>query len=170
MGSDRDAAFTLKLLNTPKFIKYIGDRGVRSVAEAEVFIDTRYRKSYQDYGFGLYAVELKSSDKLDLHTRSVNVPIGICGFVRRETLPSPDLGFAFLPEFEGRGYALEAATAMIGYGRERLGFDRVLAITTLDNHASGRLLIKLGFVLDGPAEIAGETLNLYVWTAAPAAQ
>ena len=149
---ESDAAFMNALLNSPGFLKYIGDRGIRSDDDARRFISERYRKSYADNGYGLYAVLLK--DNL--------VPVGMCGFVRRDTLPGPDLGFAFLPEHEGKGYGQESSIAVLRYGREELGFERVLAITTLDNRASIRLLEKLGFTLekkmDGPD---GERLNVF---------
>jgi len=147
-----DAAFILELLNTPKFIKYIGDRGVRSVEDALRYIDERYLASYRDNGYGLYAVVENASGKL----------IGACGFVRRDTLPGPDIGFSFLPEFEGKGYGFESATAVMKYGREVLGFDKVLAITSLDNDASEKLLTKLGFTFDETIDLNGESLKLFV--------
>jgi ribosomal-protein-alanine N-acetyltransferase len=147
-----DAAFMNTLLNSPGFLKYIGDRGVRSDEEARAFISERYRKSYSDNGYGLYTVLLKEAC----------TPVGICGFVRRDTLPGPDLGFAFLPEFEGKGFGTESSKALLTYGREQLGFDRVLAITTLDNSPSIKLLQKLGFkfekTIDSPD---GESLRLF---------
>lgn len=148
-----DAGFVRDLLNQPSFIKYIGDRGVRSVEQAAEFIDNRYRKSYLDHGFGLYTVELKDGNR----------PIGICGFVKRDTLPDPDLGFAFLPEYEGKGYGYESASEIMKYGRSVLLLDRILAITSLDNIASSHLLEKLGFKFD---KLIGtpdtEVLKLYV--------
>ena len=147
-----DAPFIVEILNTPSFIEYIGDRGVRSIDDARRFIDTRYRQSYRDHGYGLYTVELREN----------LVPIGMCGFVRRGTLPGPDVGFAFLPNYEGQGYGYESASAMMKYGRSSLGFDKVFAITSLDNEKSGRLLIKLGFNLENLITMPdGEVLNLY---------
>lgn len=152
LEAPRDAEFVLALLNTPKFIKYIGDRGVRSAGEAAAFIDDRYRLSYRLNGYGLYLVEQKPNGE----------PIGLCGFVRRDTLPGPDIGFAFLPQYEGLGFGYESASAILSYGRETLGFGQVLAITSLDNDASRGLLEKLGFAhaeqIDTPE---GETLNLF---------
>jgi len=147
-----DAAFILELLNTPKFIKYIGDRGARSIDDALRYIDERYLASYRDNGYGLYGVVENASGAL----------IGACGFVRRDTLPGPDIGFSFLPEFEGKGYGFESAAAVMKYGREVLGFDQVLAITSLDNHASEKLLTKLGFTLDDTIDFNGERLKLFV--------
>lgn len=137
LNSASDAEFICALLNSPKFIKYIGDRSVRTAEDAATFIDDRYRQSYRDHGYGLYAVELKDGTQ-----------IGMCGFVRRDSLPGPDIGFAFLPEFERQGFGYESAAAMMTYGRNVLGFSTVYAITSKDNDASGKLLEKLGFRFD----------------------
>jgi len=162
---ESDAEFILDLLNQPSFIKYIGDRNVRTLEQSREFIESRYRKSYAENGFGLWAVELKIQDSRfeiqdsefkvqDSEIRNPeselqNPAIGMCGFVRRESLPDADIGFAFLPQFERKGYALESARAAMNYGRKVLGLKRVLAITTPDNESSGRLLEKLGFKYDG---------------------
>jgi len=152
LDSAADAEFIFALLNTPKFIKYIGDRGVRSVDDAAVFIEDRYRQSYHDHGYGLYAVALRSD----------NSQIGMCGFVKRDNFDFPDIGFAFLPECERMGYGFESAEAMLEYGREKLGFSHVLAITSQDNDASGKLLEKLGFVYSKLLEMtAGDTVKLF---------
>ena len=135
LDKECDAAFTCELLNSPKFLKYIGDREVRTIEQAADFIENRYAASYREHGYGLWAVDLKRN----------GTPIGICGFVRRDTLPGPDLGFAFLPEFERQGYGHESAKAVLDHGRDTLGFKEVWAITSMDNDASGSLLEKLGF-------------------------
>lgn len=151
MDSALDAEFVLALLNSPKFLKYIGDRGVRSVEQAAEFIENRYRQSYRDHGYGLYTVALHDGTYL-----------GMCGFVKRQQFEFADLGFAFLPEHERQGYGFESADAMLEYGRKSLGFNKVLAITSLDNDASGSLLEKLGFKLDGVEEMPdGEQLKVY---------
>ena len=85
-----DAEFVLDLLNQYSFKKYIGDRGVRTLDDARAYIDTRFTESYRKHGFGLYLIELKAD----------GTPIGLCGFVSRETLPDPDIGFALLPQYE----------------------------------------------------------------------
>jgi ribosomal-protein-alanine N-acetyltransferase len=147
-----DAEYILELLNTPSFIKYIGDRGIRTADDARTFIETRYRQSYRDHGYGLFAVDLRSD----------GTPVGMCGFVRRDSLPGPDIGFAFLPEHERKGYGFESASAVVRYGRDALGFTELYAITSVDNDASGRLLTKLGFafskLIDTPE---GETIKLF---------
>jgi [ribosomal protein S5]-alanine N-acetyltransferase len=149
-----DAEFICDLLNQPSFLRYVGDRHVRTPEDAATFIETRYRQSYREHGYGLYVVE----------TRNTSQPMGICGFVRRETLPDADMGFAFLPQFEGQGYAYEAAAATLQFGRLALGLARVLAIAQLDNTRSHALLIRLGFHADGAVLMPGETepVSLYV--------
>lgn len=155
LDSASDAESIFELLNTPKFLKFIGDRGVRSVEQAREFIDDRYRASYREHGYGLYAVERRSGGSA----------VGICGFVKRDHLEQADIGFAFLPEFERRGYGFESAEAALRYGRDSLGFERVLAITSQDNVVSGKLLSKLGFAFNRiVATPDGEELNLYAIT------
>ena len=156
---ESDDAFMLDLLNQPSFIKYIGDRNVRDLEQSREFIESRYRKSYRENGFGLWAVELKteqsaissrqSGEIQNPKSKIQNQVIGICGFVKRDSLPDADIGFAFLPQYEKKGYAFESAAAALKYGREKLGLNRVLAITTQNNESSGRLLEKLGFKYDG---------------------
>ena len=97
-----DAPFMLGLLNEPSFIQFIGDRGVRTIEEAQTYISLGPMASYARFGFGLYLVELKSP----------RTPIGICGILKREELPEPDIGFAFRPAFWSQGYAWEAASAV----------------------------------------------------------
>jgi RimJ/RimL family protein N-acetyltransferase len=157
---ETDAAFMLDLLNQPSFIKYIGDRNVRNLEQAREFIENRYRASYAEHGFGLYAVELKLQIS-DSRFQIPNQAIGICGFVKRDTLPDADIGFAFLPQFERKGYAFESADAVMKYGKDVLGLKRVLAITTQNNESSGKLLEKLGFKFDNLIESNGETLKLF---------
>ncbi len=144
-----DAEFMLDLLNQPSFIKYIGYRNVRNLAQAREYIESRFTKSYRENGFGLYLVELKAEfhnfSEIMNSVLAENISIGICGFVKRDTLPDADIGFAFLPQFCGKGYALESAAAVMEYGRDVLGLKRVLAITTQDNESSGKLLEKIGF-------------------------
>jgi len=130
-----DAQFILTLLNEPSFLRYIGDKKVRNLDDARRYILSRPVASYERYGFGLFRVELKDS----------HIPIGMCGLLKREELPDPDIGFAFLPDFWNRGYALEAAAAVLNYARQRLKLDRILAIVNPDNDASIKLLQKLSF-------------------------
>jgi RimJ/RimL family protein N-acetyltransferase len=130
-----DAAFMLGLLNDPDWVRYIGDRGVRTVEEAGKYLDERLVSMYARLGFGLWGVNLRDSGE----------PIGICGLVKRDTLETVDLGFAFMPAYRGQGYAYESALASRDYAIRTLGLDRLLAIATPINVASVRLLEKLGF-------------------------
>jgi RimJ/RimL family protein N-acetyltransferase len=129
-----DAAFILELLNDPSFIRFIGDKGVRDLEGARNYILNGPVASYEKFGFGLYATELKEE----------RVPIGICGILQRDTLPHPDIGFAFLPTYWNKGYAFESAAAVMNHARNVLGIREVLAITSPDNEASARLLEKIG--------------------------
>ena len=133
-----DAPFIVELLNDPSFIRFIGDKGVRTLDDARNYILNGPVASYERFGFGLNAVDLKPAD----------VAIGICGVLKRDTLPHPDIGFAFLPAYWNQGYAHEASAAVLEHARTNLGIERVLAITTPDNEASAKLLVKLGLRFD----------------------
>ena len=130
-----DAEFILVLLNDPSFLRYIGDRGVRTTDDARTYIQTGPMESYERFGFGLYLVELKETRE----------SIGICGLLKRESLQDVDVGFALLPRFWSKGYAVEAVSAVLAYGRDTLGLKRIVAITSPDNVASINLLSKFGF-------------------------
>ncbi|MBT8220936.1 MAG: GNAT family N-acetyltransferase [Bacteroidia bacterium] len=149
---DPDAPFILKLVNTPSWIQHIGDRNIESLVDAYDYIQ-KLRQSYLDYGYGFYALRIKASNTL----------IGMCGIIQREGLDDPDIGYALLPAFEGNGYMLEAAKAMLSYAKEKLNMSRVVAITTAANQRSIRLLQKLNFVFDKEVILPDddETLRLY---------
>ena len=148
-----DAPFILRLLNEPSWLKYIGDRGVRTIADAQRYIENGPVEMYARLGFGLYQVCLASSDE----------PIGLCGLLKRETLDDVDLGFAFLPEYWGNGYAHESSAAILSYAKNRLGLARIVAITSHSNDASRRVLQNLGFLLEGAVrlEAQGDEVLLY---------
>lgn len=148
-----DSAFILELVNEPSWIRYIGDRGVRTLPDAMRYIQNGPMETYQRLGFGLYRVELKE----------LGVPIGICGLIKREGLEDVDLGFAFLPTFWRKGYALESASAVMSYARTALGLARIVAVLSRDNDRSVKLLEKLGFRAEGTVRLqpGGEELALY---------
>jgi len=133
--SVQDAAFILELLNEKPYLENIGDRGVRNLADAEAYITNGPIASYQEFGFGLYAVERKEPAKL----------IGICGLLKREYLDDVDLGFALLQRFWGQGYAQEAAETMMHHARVKLGLRRIVATAKPHNRDSEKLLKKIGF-------------------------
>jgi RimJ/RimL family protein N-acetyltransferase len=134
LDAQNDAAFILRLLNESSFIQNIGDRHVRTLDDARRYIDTGPRAMYAQYGYGLFRTELKETGE----------PIGMCGLLKRDWLPDPDVGFAFFPQFWSKGYAFESALAVTTWGREHKGLTRIVAITAADNTGSQRVLTKLG--------------------------
>ncbi|MGE0456340.1 MAG: GNAT family N-acetyltransferase [Vicinamibacteria bacterium] len=148
-----DAGFIVELLNEPAFLRYIGDRGVRDAADALRYLEAGPAASYARFGFGLYRVGLKPGGD----------PIGICGLLKRDALPDPDIGFAILQRYRSRGFAHEAAAAVLAHGREALGLRRVLAITSRDNDVSIGLLVKLGFRFERLARLAPDTPEVKVF-------
>jgi len=139
-----DAELILRLLNDPGFLRYIGDRGVRTLEDARSYVLNGPIASYEQFGFGLYLVQLKQT----------GVPIGMCGLLKREVLQHVDIGFAYLPEFRAQGYAFEAASAVMAYAGRVLGIDRLAGVTKPDNAGSIRVLEKLGMRCEGTARIA----------------
>ncbi|MEQ8392452.1 MAG: GNAT family N-acetyltransferase [Thalassospira sp.] len=129
-----DAAFILKLVNEPGWHRFIGDRNVHDLDAARAYIDERFLASYAKYGFGSFVVCEKSS----------NTPIGLIGFVQRDSLDAPDIGFAITDAYQSKGYAFEICTALIDYGWNDLGFDKIYGYCLPDNVPSLRLLEKLG--------------------------
>ena len=145
-----DADFIFRLVNEPSWLRFIGDRGVKTIDDARGYIANGPVDSYARHGFGLYMTELKDSA----------TPIGICGLIKRDTLKDVDVGFAFLPEFWGNGYAYESAAAALEYAKTVVGLKRIIAITSPDNVGSIRVLEKLGLHLEQTIKMpdhAGET-------------
>ena len=140
-----DAAFMLETLNEPSFIRYVADRGVRTVSDAVDYIATKITPSYEQFGFGFYVVELKKTGE----------PIGICGLVKREKMDDVDIGYSLLDRYSGHGYAYEAAAAVLEYGRSALGLKRVVAFTAPDNERSIKLLEKLGLRFENMVDLPG---------------
>lgn len=133
--SPEDAPFILELLNEPDWLRFIGDRNVHDLDGARTYIEKVRVEMYARHGFGLYKVASKSD----------GVSLGMCGLLKRDSLPDADIGFAFLARHRGRGYAQEAARASLDQGRRAFGLKRILAITDPENMSSIRLLEKLGF-------------------------
>lgn len=129
-----DADFILRLLNSPNWLKFIGDKDVKKIFDAKTYIQKNLINSYKSNNYGLWLVMKKEA----------NIPIGMCGIVNREKLNHPDIGFAFLPEYENLGYGLESATAVINYAKYNLNIKTILAITDVNNKASIKLLNKIG--------------------------
>ncbi|MBL7897524.1 MAG: GNAT family N-acetyltransferase [Crocinitomicaceae bacterium] len=130
-----DAAFMLELMNTPQWIKNIGDRNVKTIQDAENYLQKGALRYDELKGISFYAVCLRESEKV----------IGTCGFVKREFLEDVDFGFAFLPAYFGKGYAFESAVAMLDFGFDTLELHQCAAICLHENDSSVKLLKRLGF-------------------------
>jgi len=130
-----DAALMLAIWNDPAFVRHVGDRGIRTIAQAQEAMRQGVLKLYEQYGYGPYRVALRADD----------TPLGICGLFRRDSLEVPDIGYALLPEFCGKGYAFEAASAVVAHAAGAVGIARLIAIISPGNAASIGLIRKLGF-------------------------
>jgi len=148
-----DAAFIIQLLNSEGWLKFIGDRHIKTLEQAENYLTNGPMKSYSVNGFGLSMVELKNT-----HT-----PIGMCGLIKRDNLPDIDIGFAFLEEFMGNGYAFEIAQATINFAKENLHKETILAITIPTNVRSINLLKKIGMKFEKNFSFEGSTEELMLF-------
>jgi RimJ/RimL family protein N-acetyltransferase len=153
--SGEDAAFILELLNEPSFIQNIGDRGVRTLEDAQAYLRNGPVASYAKNGFGLYLVCLKET----------NEPIGMCGLIKRETLDDVDIGYAFLPKFWSKGYAVESARAVKAYAKDVIGLKRLVAITDPANEGSIRVLEKLGLRFEKMVRLSADDIELKLFAA-----
>jgi RimJ/RimL family protein N-acetyltransferase len=148
-----DAPFILELLNDPSFIKNIGDRNVRSIPDAEAYIRKGPVTSYEKNGFGLDLVILKETGE----------SIGMCGLIKRNTLEDVDIGYAFLPKFWSKGYAVESALAVREYGQKVHGLKRIVGITLPENKGSVRVLEKIGLKFEKMVKLAGDDDELMLF-------
>ena len=148
-----DTGLILELVNDPLWIRFIGDRNVRTEDQARQYLEKPIR-SYAEHGYGLYHVARKS----DLE------PLGMCGLVKRDTLPHADIGFAFLERHRNAGYALEAARGTLEHARGTLGLRRILAVVSPGNERSASLVAKLGFVRERSTAWNGSDKDLVdIW-------
>ena len=153
--STQDAEFILELLNDPAFIRNIGDRGVRTIDGANSYILNGPVASYAKHGFGLYLVKLKETDE----------SIGMCGLIRRDTLEDVDIGYAFLPKFWSKGYAVEAARAVKEYAKNAIGLNRIVAIVDPENEGSIRVLEKIGLQFEKMIRLSEDDIELKLFGA-----
>ena len=152
--TEADAGFIFELVNDPSFIQNIGDRNVRTLEDAKRYITNGPVASYARNGFGLYLVELKDTGQ----------PIGMCGLIRRNMLNDVDIGYAYLPRYWSKGYAIEAALAMKQYAREVIGLKRMVAVVDPQNTGSIRLLEKLGMTFDRMVKLAEDDIELKLFS------
>jgi ribosomal-protein-alanine N-acetyltransferase len=154
-----DADLMLAIWTDPAFVRYVGDRGVRTLEQAQEALKAGAFQLYADYGYGPYAMVQKSDG-----TR-----IGICGLFRRENLEEPDIGFALLPDYCGKGLASEAASAVLAHARDDLGLASIAAIVSPDNAASIALIRKLGLSPAGMITMPGEDQEICLYRTEPGA-
>ncbi len=153
--STEDAEFILELLNEPSFIRNIGDRGVRTLEGANSYILNGPVASYAKNGFGLYLVKLKET----------NESIGMCGLIKRDTLEDVDIGYAFIPKFWSKGYAVEAAQAVKEYARDKIQLNRIVAIVDPQNQGSIRVLEKIGLQFEKMVKLSEDDIELKLFGA-----
>ncbi len=151
--SPTDAPFILELLNQPSWIRNIGDRGVRTEADAVAYIQNGPMASYERHGFGLWRVELTAE----------RTPIGICGVLKRDYLEETDIGFAYLERFQGQGFGMEGAEATMAYARDTLHLARMLAVVSPDNPGSIRILERLGMTYRRPILLPGDAAEIALY-------
>jgi RimJ/RimL family protein N-acetyltransferase len=148
-----DCEFIFELVNEASFMRYIGDKGVRTLDDAHDYLKDGPIGSYERHGFGLFLVSLQVDD----------TPLGICGLVKREEFEHPDLGFAFLKRYWANGYALESTRAVLDFGAGVLKLQRIIAMVDHDNRRSVELLSKLGFSFESMVRMPGETKDICMY-------
>ena len=149
-----DSPFFYELVNDTAWIKNIGDRNVQTLDDAEDYLKDRIIPSYANLGFGFYAVVEKQT----------NAITGISGFIKRDELQHVDVGFAFLPEYRGKGYAFESTNALMNYGKEVLGFKTILGIANNDNQRSHLLLEKIGLKFKAYIQLNNEDQEISLFS------
>jgi RimJ/RimL family protein N-acetyltransferase len=152
--SEDDAEFILELLNDPSFIQGIGDRKIRTLDGAKGYINNGPVASYSRHRFGLWLVELKET----------GAPIGMCGLIKRDTLDHVDIGYAYLPKFWSKGYAVESALAVKEYARDVTGLKRIIAIVNPDNWGSIRVLEKIGMTFEKMVKLSEDDIELKLFS------
>ena len=152
-----DEEFVVRLVNTPGWLQFIGDRNIKNNDDAQNYLMSGPITSYVRFGFGLYLVQINETGK----------SIGMCGLIKRDAFEDADIGFAFLPEEAGKGYAYEAALATIKYAKEQLGLNRIIAITNINNERSINLLKKLGLHYEKKVWMQDENEELLLFANEP---
>lgn len=157
--SDEDCALYVQMLNQPDWLRYVGDRGVHNLEEARAYIRAGALRSFADNGIGPYAIVVDDSGSRE----DGGAGVGVAGLFQRPYLDAPDLGYALVTEAQGKGYALEAARAVVAHAKEVLGLSRLLAIVDPEHVRSAGLLTKLGFTMSGTVVPPGETEPINTW-------
>jgi len=148
-----DASFIFELLNTPKWIKYIGDRNVKTIKDAEAYVKNKMTPQLEKLGFSNNTVIRKSD----------GVKIGTCGLFDREGIDGVDIGFSFLPQFEKMGYAFESTNKLKEVAINDFNISKISAITLKENLDSQNLLIKLGLQFEKIVKIPNDNVKLMLF-------
>jgi RimJ/RimL family protein N-acetyltransferase len=146
-----DAPFFLRLLNSPNWLEFIGDKNIKSLEDATNYVQASLIDNYKKNGFGFYKMSLKET----------NQPIGAIGFLKRDYLEFLDIGYAILPNYENKGYISEAAKAMVEYGKNKLQLKQIVAFTTEENLASQKILLKIGLHFIDKRNLDGKDFLYY---------
>jgi RimJ/RimL family protein N-acetyltransferase len=149
-----DAKFIIELVNSPGWIENIGDRNIKTEEQAREYLQNGPLKSYEVNGFGLSLVEMKTD----------RTPIGMCGILKRDNLENPDIGFAFLPEFTGKGFAFEIANATMTFAKDTLKLPTIFAITIPTNKPSIKLLGKIGLTFSKTFNFPNDNKELMLFS------
>lgn len=149
-----DADLMLAVWNDPAFHKYVGDRGIRTIEQAQEAMAGGALLLYEKYGYGPFRVALRENDQ----------PIGICGLFRREKVEDPDIGWSVLPDYSGRGYAFEAATAVLEYAFGQLGLSYIVAFVSAENTPSLGLAEKLGLRYERMVRLVGDDEDVCLYS------
>ena len=149
-----DADLMFAIWNDPAFVKHVGDRGIRTLADARDALLAGAFRLYEEFGYGPYRVALTAND----------TAIGTCGLFRRAGFEDPDIGYALLPEFCGRGFAYESASAVLEHARTDLQLARITAFVSSENTASIALTEKLGLRFERTTRLAGEDEDVSLYS------
>jgi len=148
-----DAELMLAVWNDPAFIRHVGDRGIRTIDAARVALQEGALKLFSDYGYGPFRVALIADD----------TPVGVCGLFRREGLEEPDIGFSILPQHWRKGYAFEAASAVVRHAKTDIRLERLTAVVSTENAASVALIEKLGLQFERMQRLPGDNDDVAVY-------
>ena len=151
--AEHDAEFIYELMNTPKFIKYIGDRNINSIEDATHYIQKNMLTQLESRGYSSYCLITKTNE----------TKIGTCGLYNRDGVDGVDIGFGLLPQYERLGYAYESANRLLNAAFEDFGLHQIKAITTKDNNSSQRLLEKLGLTMVGTTILPDDDEELLLY-------
>ncbi len=151
--TSEDAKFIFELMNSPKWLTYIGDRAVNSIDDAKAYIAEKMTPQLARLGFATYTVIRKTDDQ----------KIGSVGLYDRDGLDGIDIGFAFLPKYEQKGYAFESASKLKSIAFEHFKINKLNAITVSENVSSQKLIEKLGFTYIKTIEMSNDDTPLLLF-------